>query len=55
MEAAPSSPLPASHLKGGVGGREEGFLSTQGPEHSEAAGRTGPEDVQKYLGSGIHA
>lgn len=55
MEAAPPSPLPASHLKGGVGGREEGFLSTQGPEHSEGAGRTGPEDVQKYLGSGIHA
>ena len=28
MEAA----LP-SHLKGRVGGREEGFLSAQGPEH----------------------
>lgn len=55
MEAAPPSPLPASHLKGGVGGREEGFLSAQGPEHSEAAGRMGPEDVQKRLGSGIHA
>lgn len=55
QEGLPVEAALPSHLKGRAGGREEGFLSVQSPEHAGAAGRTGPERVHECLGFGVHA